>query len=123
MPAKNLKRSTRRVVAAALGTPWMLELGTMTAMQELLEARANGLAFSREELGERIGRPAGSASGVIKATTLNFDPSDDDDEGPYVIDGVAVLPLYGVLAPRLTWMDEISGGTSTELFLQWFNQA
>jgi signal peptide peptidase SppA len=119
---KDFKRSTRRVVQTALATPWMIELGTLHQIMALLEARSNGTLLSRDEITERIGRPAGSASGVIKAASLNFEP-DDDSEGPYVVDGVAVLPLFGVLAPRLSWMDEVSGGTSTELFQMWFREA
>jgi signal peptide peptidase SppA len=44
-------------------------------------------------------------------------------EGYQVQEGVAVLPVYGVLAKRMNLMMEISGGTSTELLARDFNKA
>ena len=79
MPA-NFKKSTRRVVATALATPWMIEFGVLNQIRSMLEARANGVVRTRDEIEALIGRPAGSKSGVIKAASLNFEPDDDDDD-------------------------------------------
>jgi len=43
---------------------------------------------------------------------------------PYeVIDGVAVIPVEGVLAKKMNMLMEISGGTSTQLLMKDFNSA
>lgn len=45
-------------------------------------------------------------------------------EKPYeVIDGVAVLPLYGIIDKRMNLLMHISGGTSTELLARDFQKA
>lgn len=43
--------------------------------------------------------------------------------GSYVSDGVAVIPLVGVVAKRMNLMSEISGGVSTELVARDFEAA
>ncbi len=46
------------------------------------------------------------------------------DEAAYqVIDGVAVLPVYGVIDKRMNMLSRFSGGTSTELLARDFRQA
>ncbi len=122
MPA-NFKRRSRRVVAAVTQTPWMLLESSCQQMIGVLEMRHAGVVNSPEDVA-RLLATSDHGRGVSRALGLNFDPkSDDDFDGPFVIDGIAVLPMTGILAPRLSWMDEISGGTSTELFAQWFQQA
>lgn len=100
------KHSMRHIVASVFDTVWMIEEGKLRSMLDLLEVRANGLEFNDEEIESRIS---------IKAT--------DEKPEPINSDGVAVLPLHGVLAPRMSMMMDISGGTSTEKFGQWFDAA
>jgi signal peptide peptidase SppA len=121
---KDFKRSTRRIVSAVMGTPWMLLESSLHQMVSVLELRANGAVLTREEVAAKL-RESDHGQGVCKARGLNFNPQDSDDfDGPCVVDGgIACLPMTGILAPRLSWMDELSGGTSTELFAQWYKQA
>jgi len=123
MPA-NAKRKTRRLAAAVTGTPWMLLESTLQQMVEFLELRHSGELQTPQDIADRLAR-SDHGRGVSRANSLNFDPQDDDDfDGPVVVDGgIAILPLRGILAPRLSWMDEISGGTSTERFKAWFQEA
>jgi hypothetical protein len=42
------------------------------------------------------------------------DEEDDEGDGPYTVDGVAVLPLTGVLAPKLNFFQSISIVTDSD---------
>lgn len=104
------KHVMRRITEAVCSTPWAIEEGALAQIVELLQLRRNGYEFTEQEIQARIN--------LSKA-----EPSEGEEDGPQVLDGVAVLPLFGVLAPRLSMMQEISGGTSTQIFGQWFEQA
>jgi signal peptide peptidase SppA len=106
------KHQVRRVVAAVMGTPWAIEESVLNAIVELLEVRAAGKEFSIDEVRLRIG-----------AARSTDDEDEADEFGPRTIDGVAVLPLTGVLAPKMNFFMQISGGTSTQEFLGWFRAA
>lgn len=106
------KHQMRRITAAVCGTPWALEENVLSQIVELLQLRRDGFEFTEDEVRSRI-----SVARVVEQSDGN------SEDSPQVIDGVAVLPLFGVLAPRMTWMMDISGGTSTQVFASWFDQA
>lgn len=88
---------TPRVWKMFADHPWSILPSTLDMMVEFMELRAAGQAFTDEEIQARIaGRPARAAARNVGA--------------------VAVLPLHGVIAPRMNMMTEVSGGTSAELF-------
>lgn len=93
------------VLRAATETPWAILPEKLAAISALLEAKANGERFSDEEILARIGGEAGPPA---KAAIGR---------------GVAVLPLYGVISPRMGSLNETSGGTSAERFAAWFDAA
>jgi signal peptide peptidase SppA len=99
------KHVVRRVVGAVTSEPWLIEENKLSQIVELLEMRADGDVFSREEIQARIGLPSA------------------DKSLPRVVNGVAVLPVHGVMAPRMNLMMEVSGGTSTQQLASWFQQA
>lgn len=123
MPAGR-KRKSRRLVAAVTGTPWMILESSLQQMIEVLELRHAGVLLRPEEISERLAA-SDHGRGVSRASELCFDPQDDEDfDGPVVVDGgIAILPLRGIIAPRLSWMEEVSGGTSTARFQSWLQQA
>ena len=83
--------------------PWALLPARLETMIEILELRADGQMFTDEEIQARIGAgPRQPAAGG----------------GP-----VAVIPLYGVISPRMNMMSQISGGTSAEAFGKTFRAA
>lgn len=84
--------------------PWAVMPATLDAILEVLTLRAEGRTFTDEEIQARIGaaRPSGGARNV---------------------GAVAVLPLYGVIAPRMNAMTQMSGGTSAQQFGAAFRQA
>lgn len=85
------------VLQAVRDTPWAILPSKLAAIQELLALRSSGVRFSDEEIQGRIGmateRPQNRRAG-----------------------SVAVLPLFGFIAPRMNMMTEMSGGTSAERF-------
>lgn len=105
------KHAARNLVRAACQTEWQIEEEKLEAICELLSLRSQGLEFSADEIRARIG------------ANRQDDGDDDEEQGPVVRDGVAILPLQGVLAPRMNLMSQFSGGTSTQQFAQWFSAA
>lgn len=105
------KHAVRNLVRAACQMEWQIEEEKLEAICELLTLRGQGLEYTADEIKVRIG------------AYRQDDDGDDEEQGPVVRDGVAVLPLQGVLAPRMNLMSQISGGTSTQQFAQWFSAA
>ncbi len=91
------RRKYRSVLRAVHATPWAIEHSKLEAIRELLELRAGGQQFTAEEIQQRIG---------VQAEPPEYQ----------VIGGVAVLPLAGVLAPKMNMMMRYSGGTSLSTF-------
>jgi HK97 family phage major capsid protein len=93
------------IMRAVCATPWAILPEKLEAILDVLEMRAEGLRFTAEEIRARVGdgmrgAPAASTQGAI-----------------------AVLPLYGVIAPRMGMMTDVSGGTSAEQFGREFDGA
>lgn len=108
MPRKLKNRhQSRRVVAAVMNEPWALLPRYMDIMAEIVELRSEGWTFTTDEIRSRVGR----------------DEDEDEKRTWQLVDGVAVLPLYGMLAPRMNMFMAISGGTSTQQFAGWFSEA
>lgn len=113
MPAsESTQRAYHRVVAAITQTPWAIEPTAFAALQEVIRLRLQGATLSEEEIAERIAGGPGSPAGLPAYTVLEAATGDDGGQ----LGGIAVLPLYGVLAPRMNMMTAISGGTSLEQF-------
>ena len=79
------------------GAPWAIQQATLTDIAFVVESRNAGVKWDKTDLHafldgqKREARPA------------------------QVRDGVAILPIMGVLSQRMNMLSEISGGTSTEL--------
>ena len=94
-------RAVRRLSRFASQQIWAIREHTLDVIVEVLRMRAAGITLSQEEVRARIGASAPSRSLPSRGA-------------------VAVLPLYGVVAPKMTMMTEISGGTSLDAFLAEF---
>jgi signal peptide peptidase SppA len=79
--------------------PWAIAPDRLTEIQAIYAAHLRGEAIDIEAVEARIGRQ------------LQNQP-----QGYQVQDGAALIPLRGVMAPRMNLMSQVSGGTSTELF-------
>lgn len=77
------------------GTPWAILPEKMDEILSVLAFRVNGGEFTAEEINARIG------SGSAKAKAAK--------QG-----AVAVIPVYGTIAHRMSLLGESSGGASTE---------
>jgi len=86
-----------RIAQYVADTPWAILPAKMTEIVGVLAYRAAGHEFTREEIEARIG----SGSGPQGATRT--------DGG-----AVAVIPIRGVIAHRMSAMEDSSGGTSAE---------
>lgn len=97
-------REPERVLRAIAAQPWAIEEEKAREILAFLDLRAQGIERSDEEIAAIIqGR---------RDTSL-VPPSG----------GVAVIPLFGVVAPRMDSMSAISGGMSCERFAQQFDAA
>jgi signal peptide peptidase SppA len=97
----------RHILRAAGSTLWAIQPEKLDAVLAFLSLRAAGERFTREEVAARIGakkRPPGQ---------------------PPQGSGVAVIPVYGIIAQHMAQVDDISsgGGTSTEEIGAAFDQA
>ncbi|KRB73449.1 S49 family peptidase [Noviherbaspirillum sp. Root189] len=81
-----------------LSAPWAILPPKLIELQEIYATHLRGDKIDIAAVEQRIGRP------------LNNEPKSYD-----IIDGVAILPLEGVVAKKMNLFAQISGGTSTQL--------
>jgi len=90
-----VKKGYRRIVAAVYGTPWAILPSKLQEIQGVLELRSQGVRLTREEIAMRVGgqrnQPAPTSSGKI-----------------------SVLNIFGTISPRLSAMQDASGGVSAD---------
>jgi signal peptide peptidase SppA len=94
-----------RTLQAIREHPWAIVPSALELILEIVEFRAAGGRFDAAEIQARVGE------------------KDDDGQSPSRVGPVAVLPLHGVMAPRMNLFMQISGGVSTELFGKMFDDA
>jgi len=83
------------ILRAVSATPWAIDPAKGRAIMDLLALRASGGRVAEEDV-----RTAAAANRQPTMKTKGV---------------VAVLPVYGVIAPRMNMMTEMSGGTSAQL--------
>jgi len=88
-----MARTYAHVLGFALGTPWAIEPSMMPVIAEILARHIAGADSDAE----------------IEAALVNRKNLPQPRAG-----SVAVIPLYGVIAPRMSAMTEMSGGTTFE---------
>lgn len=81
-----------------LHSPWAIDPAKLIEIQAIYATHLRGDKIDITAVEQRLGRP------------LANDPKTYD-----VVDGVAVLPIEGVIAKRANLFSQISGGVSTEL--------
>jgi signal peptide peptidase SppA len=84
-----------------LNAPWAITPHRLEQIHGIYAAWARGESVDVAAVEAKIGRP------------LVNDP-----QGYEVQDGAALIPMRGVMAPRMNLMTQVSGGTSTELFVR-----
>lgn len=91
------------IVRYVASTPWAMLDSKMTELLDVLAFRAAGQLFTADEIRARIGD---SAQAPVASKR----------------DMVAVIPLRGVIAHRMSALEESSGGMSAERFTQMIQQ-
>lgn len=82
-------------------SPWAIEPTKLIEIQAIYSARLHGDKIDIEAIEKRLGRPLANEA---RSYTIQ--------------DGVAVLPIEGVIAKKMNLLTQISGGTSTQLAAQ-----
>lgn len=118
MPATSVRPRTRNysaVMNRVCNTPWQAMEETLQAMCEILDRRLIGSDFTDAEIRARISDRRGSYLSHLQSIGLDGGESGNEMQ---IVDGVAVIPVYGLLAPTMSFEMEISGGTSTRQLIQ-----
>jgi signal peptide peptidase SppA len=100
-------RTCPSVLAAVANAAWCIQPDKMGAILSFLLARNSGVIFTAEEVAARTG-------------------GDGSDPAEYFVqDGVAVIPVHGVISQRMPMMADVSGGggASTEQISMQFDSA
>lgn len=108
MPASNERNyAARNIVRSVLSESWVIHPPKLEEIVGVLEARAAGVAFTEEEIRERIGVPQNA----------------EESEPTLLEGGIQVIDVSGTLAPRMNLMMKFSGGTSTQKLAQQIREA
>lgn len=105
--AKRPKRRYQSIVRAVYGTPWVIREDKLDAIRHFLARRSAGDALSREEI-------AAAMSGRPQPVAVKDTPESKK---------VALINVLGVVCQRMSLMEEISGGCSTEAVGRAFDKA
>jgi len=81
-----------------LTAPWAIEPAKLLEIQAIYATHLRGEKIDVAAVEKKLGRPLAN-----------------EPKGYQVIDGVAVLPIEGVIAKRMNMFSQISGGVSTEM--------
>jgi capsid assembly protease len=84
-----------------LTSPWAIQPDKLREIGEIYATHLRGEKIDIGAVEARIGRP------------LANEPQNYD-----IVDGVAIVPLFGVIAKRMNLFSQISGGASTELAIR-----
>ena len=99
-----MAKGYRRVVAAVYGTPWAILPEKLQQIQSVLALRSQGVRIPKEEIAARIGMPR-------------------TQPAPATAGKVSILNIYGTISPRLSAMQDASGGVSAEAISKAFAES
>lgn len=89
------------ILMACAAEPWALEKSKLVSVANFLRFKAMGGQYSAEEVQARIHHKT-------EASVKQADGS------------IGILPIHGVIGERMSMLDEICGGTSTEMISKQF---
>lgn len=87
-------------------SPWAIMPEKLVELRGIYETHLKGEKIDIKAVEARVGRPL-----------------DNNPQGYEVVDGVAVIPIDGVIAKRMNLFSQISGGVSTDLLARDFKAA
>jgi len=85
-------------ISDILTAPWAIEPSKLIELHAIYQAHVRGEAIDIEAVEKRLGRPLAN-----------------EQRGYEVVDGVAVLPIEGVIAKKMNMFSQISGGASSQM--------
>lgn len=97
-------RQINRIADYFYASPWALLPEKLDAIDYLIECRQRGEIFTKEQVRE-------------------FVAIDEDSHEVVTIEGVRVIPVFGVIEKRMNLFSAISGGTSTDLLAKEIRRA
>jgi signal peptide peptidase SppA len=89
-----------------LCSPWAIVPNRLAEIQEIYFTHLRGEKIDLKKIEAQIGKPL-----------------DNEDQGYQIENGVAIIPIDGIIAKRMNMFSKISGGVSTELIGRDFKQA
>ena len=93
------------IARAVYERPWAITPSMLAVIEEIVRLRAGGSALTDDEIEHRVAAAQnGPRRGALRAQ------------------GVAVIPVYGVLTQRMNLMSAMSGGTSVEQIASEFRE-
>jgi len=99
-------RKYTQVTKAVYERPWAIQPSMLAVIEEIVRLRAAGSPFGSDEIDQRVAAAAnGPRRGGLRAQ------------------GVAVIPMYGVISKRMDLMTAMSGGTSVDQLTSQFRDA
>jgi signal peptide peptidase SppA len=99
-------RKYTQVTKAVYERPWAIQPSMLAVIEEVVRLRAAGSPFGSDEIDQRVVAAAnGPRRGGLRAQ------------------GVAVIPMYGVISKRMDLMTAMSGGTSVDQLTSQFRDA
>jgi signal peptide peptidase SppA len=81
-----------------LTAPWAIEPGKLLELQAIYAAHVHGDKIDIAAVEQRLGRPLAN-----------------DQRNYEIVDGVAIIPIEGVVAKKMNMFSQISGGASSQL--------
>lgn len=93
-------------VIDVLTSPWAIMPEKLVEISGIYSTHLKGDKIDIKGLEARIGRPL-----------------ENRDQGYEVVDGVAIIPVYGVIAKKMNLFQAISGGVSTEMLARDIREA
>ncbi|MCX7221183.1 MAG: S49 family peptidase, partial [Burkholderiales bacterium] len=81
-----------------LTAPWAIEPGKLLEIQSIYATHLRGDKIDVAAVEQRLGRPLANSAKAYD-----------------IVDGVAILPIEGVIAKKMNLFSQISGGTSSEM--------
>jgi signal peptide peptidase SppA len=86
----------KRISEAFFARPWAVNETTLLVMKEIVDRHLRGEKLSIEDIQARIG------------------DNKKEDASYEVVDGSAIIPIYGIISKRMTWFKMLCGGASTQ---------
>lgn len=99
---------------------WAILPETLEMIMDLVYLRRDGTLPTEEEIAERLGAARDQRMARVSG---NLDMVESEEGGPQQYGSTMVIPIEGVISQKLTLMQKVSGGTSTDQVGAWVDQA